>query len=69
MKIEVQSKKGLRIVLSVVVDKKTFNKNGRKIVTASIRSFFKRFSSGKVPSSVIKVNLENQFMEKLLIKF
>ena len=29
----------------------------------------KGFRPGKVPPSVIKVNLENLFMEKLLIKY
>ena len=58
MKIEVQSKKGLRTVLSVVVDKKTIqNKMDERLNELQKEVTLKGFRTGKVPSSVIK----NQF--------
>ena len=58
MKIEVQSKKGLRTVLSVVVDKKTIqNKMDERLNELQKEVSLKGFRTGKVPSSVIK----NQF--------
>ena len=55
MKIEVQSKKGLRTVLSVVVDKKTIQlKMDEKLSQLQKEVALKGFRPGKVPSSVIK---------------
>ena len=55
MKIEVQSKKGLRMVLSVVVDKKTIQqKMDERLSELQSEVSLKGFRPGKVPSSVIK---------------
>ncbi len=58
MKIEVQSKKGLRTVLSVIVDKKIIqNKMDERLNELQKEVTLKGFRTGKVPPSVIK----NQF--------
>ena len=58
MKIEVQSKKGLRTILSVIVDKKTIqNKMDERLKELQKEVTLKGFRAGKVPPSVIK----NQF--------
>jgi trigger factor len=58
MKVEVQSKKGLRTILSIVVDKKTIqNKMDERLNELQKEVSLKGFRTGKVPSSVIK----NQF--------
>lgn len=58
MKVEVQSKKGLRIILSVIVDKKTIQKKmDEKLLELQKEVSLKGFRTGKVPPSVIK----NQF--------
>ena len=58
MKIEVQSKKGLRTILSVVVDKKTIQlKMDERLNELQKEVSLKGFRTGKVPPSVIK----NQF--------
>ena len=58
MKIEVQSKKGLRTILSVVVDKKTIQKKmEERLGELQKEVSLKGFRAGKVPTSVIK----NQF--------
>ena len=55
MKIEVQSKKGLRTVLSVVVDKKTIqNKMDERLLELQKEVSLKGFRPGKVPPSIIK---------------
>ena len=55
MKIEVQSKKGLRTILSVVVDKKTIqSKIEERLLELQKEVALKGFRPGKVPSSVIK---------------
>ena len=55
MKIEVQSKKGLRMVLSVEVDKKTIQqKMDERLSELQSEVSLKGFRPGKVPSSVIK---------------
>ncbi len=55
MKIEVQSKKGLRTVLSVVVDKKTIQiKMDERLSELQREVALKGFRPGKVPQSVIK---------------
>ena len=55
MKIQVQSKKGLRTVLSVVVDKKTIQlKMDERLSELQKEVSLKGFRPGKVPSSVIK---------------
>ncbi len=58
MKVTVQSKKGLRTVLSVIVDKKTIqDKMNERLVELQKEVKLKGFRDGKVPPSVIK----NQF--------
>ena len=55
MKIEVQSKKGLRTVLSIIVDKKTIQiKMDEKLAELQKEVSLKGFRPGKVPSSLIK---------------
>ena len=55
MKVEVQSKKGLRTVLSVIVDKKTIqNKMDERLNELQKEVSLKGFRTGKVPTSVIK---------------
>jgi trigger factor len=55
MKVEVQSKKGLRTILSVIVDKKTIkNKIDERLNELQKEISLKGFRPGKVPSSVIK---------------
>ena len=55
MKVEVQSKKGLRTTLSVVVDKKTIqNKMDERLSELQKEVTLKGFRTGKVPPSVIK---------------
>ena len=55
MKVEVQSKKGLRTVLSVIVDKKTIqNKIDERLNELQKEVSLKGFRKGKVPTSVIK---------------
>ncbi len=55
MKIEVQSKKGLRTVLSVIVDKKIIQtKIDERLAELQKEVSLKGFRPGKVPSSVIK---------------
>ena len=62
MKIEVQSKKGLRTVLSVIVDKKTIQKKmDERLVELQKEVSLKGFRPGKVPPSVIK----NQFVKSI----
>ncbi len=58
MKIETQSKKGLRTVLSIVIDKKTIQKKiEKRLGELQSEVTLKGFRPGKVPASVIK----NQF--------
>ncbi len=55
MKIEIQSKKGLRTNLSVIVDKKTIQKKlDERLVQLQSEVSLKGFRPGKVPSTVIK---------------
>ncbi len=55
MKIEVQSKKGLRTILSVVVDKKTIQlQMNERLSEIQKEVTLKGFRPGKVPPSVIK---------------
>ena len=54
MKVEVQSKKGLRTILSVIVDKKTIqNKMDERLNELQKEVSLKGFRTGKVPTSVI----------------
>jgi len=58
MKVQIKSKKGLRIILSVLVDKKTINqKLDEKLNELQNKVHLKGFRPGKVPAKVIK----NQF--------
>ena len=61
--------KGLSTILSVVVIKTIQLKINERLAELQKEVAQKGFRPGKVPPSVIKVNLENQFMERLLIKF
>jgi trigger factor len=55
MKVEVQSKKGLRTVLSVIIDKKIIqNKMVERLNELQKEVSLKGFRPGKVPASVIK---------------
>jgi len=55
MKVEIQSKKGLRTILSVIVDKKTIqNKMDERLNELQKEVSLKGFRIGKVPTSVIK---------------
>ena len=55
MKVEIQSKKGLRTILSVVVDKKTIQKKmDERLTELQKEVYLKGFRTGKVPPSVIK---------------
>ncbi len=55
MKVEIQSKKGLRTILSVIVDKKTIqNKLEERLNELQKEVSLKGFRTGKVPTSVIK---------------
>ena len=55
MKIEVQSKKGLRTTLSVIVDKKTIqSKINERLIELQKEVTLKGFRPGKVPTSLIK---------------
>ena len=52
MKIEIQSKKGLRTILSVVVDKKTIqSKMDQRLIELQKEVALKGFRPGKVPPS------------------
>ena len=55
MKVEVQSKKGLRTILSIIVDKNTIQKKMSERLNALQKEVsLKGFRPGKVPSSVIR---------------
>ena len=55
MKIEVQSKKGLRTSLSIIIDKKTVeNKLAERLKELQSEVSLKGFRPGKVPPNVIK---------------
>ena len=71
MKIEVQSKKGLRTILSVVVDKKTIqSKIEERLLELQKEVALKGFRPGKVPSSVIKSQFgkfKGNFLNSIII--
>jgi trigger factor len=55
MKVEIKSKKGLRTILSVVVDKKSIQKKmDEKLIELQKEVTLKGFRTGKVPPAVIK---------------
>ena len=55
MKVEVQSKKGLRIILSIIIDKKTIQeKLNQRLTELQSEVSLKGFRPGKVPQTVIK---------------
>ena len=54
MKVEVKSKKGLRTVLSVKVDKKNIQTKMNERLNELQKKFLKGFRPGKVPPAVIK---------------
>ena len=57
MKVEVQSKKGLKTILSIIVDKNTIQKIDERLIELQKEVTLKGFRAGKVPTIVIK----NQF--------
>ena len=69
MKIEVKSKKGLRIILSVVIDKKTIQeKMDEKLNELQKEVALKGFRPGKVPPSVIKSQFGKSIYGELIDK-
>ena len=55
MKVEIKSKKGLRTILSVIVDKKNIQlKMDEKLIELKKEVTLKGFRPGKVPPNVIK---------------
>ena len=71
MKIEIQSKKGLRTILSVVVDKKTIqSKMDQRLIELQKEVALKGFRPGKVPPSLIKSqfgkSIYGEVIDKLL---
>ena len=55
MKVEVQSKKGLKTILSIVIDKNTIKKKlDERLLTLQSEVSLKGFRPGKVPPAVIK---------------
>ena len=69
MKIEVQSKKGLRTILSVVVDKKTIQqKMDERLSELQKEVSLKGFRPGKVPPSVIKSQFGNSIYGEVIDK-
>ena len=55
MKVEIKSKKGLRTILSVIVDKKTIqSKLDERLKELQKEVTLKGFRAGKVPASLIK---------------
>ena len=64
MKVEIKSKKGLRTILSVVVDKKSIQKKmDEKLIELQKEVTLKGFRTGKVPPAVIK----SQFGKSVLL--
>ena len=71
MKIEVQNKKGLTTVLSIIVDKKTIKeKLDKKLFELQSEVSLKGFRPGKVPPAVIKSQfgkaIYGEIIDKLL---
>ena len=71
MKVEIQSKKGLRTILSIVIDKKMIQtKLDEKLVQMQSEVSLKGFRPGKVPSAVIKSqfgkSIYGEVIDKLL---
>ena len=54
MKVEIQSKKGLRTILSIIIDKNTIQKMDERLNELQKEVSLKGFRTGKVPPSVIK---------------
>ena len=57
MKVQVQSKKGLKTTLSIIVDKAEIKKLDNRLLELQNQIDLKGFRKGKVPASIIK----NQF--------
>ena len=69
MKIQVQSKKGLRTVLSVVIDKKTIQlKMDERLSELQKEVALKGFRPGKVPHSVIRVQFGKSIYGEVIDK-
>ena len=74
MKVEVKSKKGLRTVLSVIVDKKSIQtKMNDRLNELQKEVALKGFRPGKVPSAVIKSqfgkSIYGEVVDKILREF
>ena len=70
MKVEVQSKKGLRTSLSIIVDKKTIQKRlEERLIELQSEVNLKGFRPGKVPPEVIKNQFVKRCTETLLIRY
>ena len=55
MKVNIQTKKGLKLTMSIIVDKKTIqNKLEEKLIELQSKVNLKGFRPGKVPPLVIK---------------
>ena len=63
MKVEVQSKKGLRTILSVIIDKKTIqNKMDERLNELQKEVSLKGLEQVKFQLQLLKVSLENLFL-------
>ena len=66
MKVEIKSKKGLRTILSVIVDKKNIQiKMDERLKELQKEVSLKVLGQEKFHQKLSKVNLENQYMARL----
>ena len=66
MRVEVKSKKGLRTILSVIVDKKNIQtKMNERLLELQKEVTLKGFRPGKVPAEVIKLEMVRIFFKIL----
>ena len=72
MKVEIKSKKGLRTILSVIVDKKHSDKMDERLKELQKEISLKGFRPGKVPPEVIKSqfgkSIYGEVVDKILEK-
>ena len=69
MKVEIKSKKGLRTILSIVVDKKSIQaKMNEKLNELQKEVTLKGFRPGKVPPTVIKSQFGKSIYGELIDK-
>ena len=68
MKVEVKSKKGLRTILSVIVDKKNIQtKMNERLQELQQEVTLKGFRPGKVPAEVIKSQFGKTFYNRKIL--